>query len=100
MRSPCTTAKSSSRSLQLEKARTQQRRPNAAKNKYINKLINKNKTTPKQTNKQKHDKDKTTQNIWNYKRQAKRHTANHELEESRVAIVITEKIKLEAKGIQ
>ena len=33
MRSPCTATKSSSHSLQLEKARVQQRRPNAAKNK-------------------------------------------------------------------
>ena len=33
MRSPCTATKSSSRSLQLEKACTHQRRPNAAKNK-------------------------------------------------------------------
>ena len=33
MRSPCTATKSSPRSPQLEKARTQQRRPNAAKNK-------------------------------------------------------------------
>ena len=31
-----TTSKSSPHSLQLEKAHTQQRRPNAAKNKYIN----------------------------------------------------------------
>ena len=33
MRSPCTTTKSSPRSPQPEKARTQQQRPNAAKNK-------------------------------------------------------------------
>ena len=33
MRSPCTTTKSSPRSLQLEKAHVQQQRPNAAKNK-------------------------------------------------------------------
>ena len=38
MKSPRTTMKSSPRSLQLEKACTQQRRPNAAK--IINKLIN------------------------------------------------------------
>ena len=36
MESPHTTTKSSPRSLQLEKARVQQRRPNAAKNKLIN----------------------------------------------------------------
>ena len=35
MKSPRTSTKSSPRSLQLEKARTQQRRPNAAKNKKI-----------------------------------------------------------------
>ena len=40
MRSPCTATKSSPCSPQLEKARTQQRRPNAAINKLINKLIN------------------------------------------------------------
>ena len=34
MRSPCTTTKSSPRSPQLEKANVQQRRPNAAKNKF------------------------------------------------------------------
>ena len=33
MRSPCTATKSSLYSLQLEKARVQQRRPNAAKKK-------------------------------------------------------------------
>ena len=33
MRSPCTTTKSTPCSPQLEKARAQQRRPNAAKNK-------------------------------------------------------------------
>ena len=33
MRSPCAATKSSPRSLRLEKARAQQRRPNAAKNK-------------------------------------------------------------------
>ena len=33
MRSPCTTTKSSPCSLQLEKARTRQRRPNTVKNK-------------------------------------------------------------------
>ena len=32
MRRPCTTTKSNPRSLQLEEARVQQRRPNAAKN--------------------------------------------------------------------
>ena len=37
MRSPHTTTKSSPRLLQLEKARAQQRRPNAAKNKSIKK---------------------------------------------------------------
>ena len=37
MRSPHTATKSSPRSLQLEKARTQQQRPNAAKNKLKNK---------------------------------------------------------------
>ena len=36
MRSPCTAMKSSPRSLQLEKAHVQQRRPNTAKNKWIN----------------------------------------------------------------
>ena len=36
-RSPRTTTKSSPRSLQIKKARAQQRRPNAAK-KYINKI--------------------------------------------------------------
>ena len=36
MRSPRTTTKSSPRSPQLEKARVQQQRPNAAKNKLIN----------------------------------------------------------------
>ena len=41
MRSPRTATKSSPCSLQLEKARVQQRRPNAAKNK-INKLENNN----------------------------------------------------------
>ena len=39
MRSPHTAMKSSPRSPQLKKARAQQRRPNAAKNKLINKLI-------------------------------------------------------------
>ena len=39
MRSPHTATKSSHRSLQLEKACAQQPRPNAAKNKYINKYI-------------------------------------------------------------
>ena len=39
MRSPCTSMKSSSRSLQLEKAHAQQQRPNAAKNKYIHTYI-------------------------------------------------------------
>ena len=39
MRSLCTSTKSSTRSLQLEKARMQQRRPNTAK---INKLKKKN----------------------------------------------------------
>ena len=41
MRSPCTATKRSPRSPQLEKARVQQRRPNAAKSKTnkINKLI-------------------------------------------------------------
>ena len=38
MRSPCTTAKSRPRSPQLEKARTQHRRPNATKNKSIKKI--------------------------------------------------------------
>ena len=38
MRSPCTTMKSSPCSLQLEKTRVQQQRPNTAKNK-INKFI-------------------------------------------------------------
>ena len=42
MRSPCTATKSSPHSPQLEKARAQQRRPNAAKNK-INKFIKKRK---------------------------------------------------------
>ena len=37
MRSPCTTTKSSPHSTQLEKARVQQRKPNAAKNKFIKK---------------------------------------------------------------
>ena len=39
MRSPCTTMKNSPRSPQLEKARTQQRRPNAAKNKLKKKKM-------------------------------------------------------------
>ena len=39
MRSPRTATKSSSGSPQLEKARAQQQRPNAAKNKSINKFI-------------------------------------------------------------
>ena len=43
MRSPRTAVKSSPRSLQLEKARAQQQRPNAAKNK-INKFIKKKKS--------------------------------------------------------
>ena len=43
MRSPCTAMKSSSRSPQLEKACAQQR-PNAAKNKLINKLKNQKKS--------------------------------------------------------
>ena len=37
MRSPYTATKSSPCSLQLERARAQQRRPNAAKNKFIKK---------------------------------------------------------------
>ena len=37
MRSPCTAGKSSPFSLQLEKARVQQRRPNTAQNKLIKK---------------------------------------------------------------
>ena len=43
MRSPRTTAKSSPRSPQLEKAHAQQQRPNAAKNKLINYFKNKTK---------------------------------------------------------
>ena len=46
MRSPRTATKSGSRSLQLEKARVQQQRPNAAKNK-INKCIKNNKKRKK-----------------------------------------------------
>ena len=46
MRSLRTTTKSSPRSPQLAKARAQQRRPNAAKNKLINKLINYQKSGP------------------------------------------------------
>ena len=41
MRSPRTAMKSSPCSLQLEKAQAQQQRPNAAKNKQINKSIKK-----------------------------------------------------------
>ena len=41
MRSPWTATKSSPRLLQLEKARAQQRKPNAAKNKQMNKFIKK-----------------------------------------------------------
>ena len=44
MRSPCTATKSSPRSPQLEKARVQQQRPNAAKNK-INNFLKKEKET-------------------------------------------------------
>ena len=40
MRSPHTAMKSSPRSLQLEKARAQQRRPNAAINKWVNEWMN------------------------------------------------------------
>ena len=47
MRSPCTATKSSPRSVQLEKARTQQQRPNAAKN--FLKINNKNKLIKKIT---------------------------------------------------
>ena len=43
-RSLHTTTKSSPRSPQLNEGHTQQRRPNAAKNKYINKFKKKNKT--------------------------------------------------------
>ena len=39
MRGPCTATKSSPRSLQLEKARAQQRRPNAAKKKKVINVI-------------------------------------------------------------
>ena len=47
MRRPRTTTKSSPGSLQLEKARMQQQRPNTAKNnKYINKFIFKKKKRP------------------------------------------------------
>ena len=42
MRSPCTPTKSSPRSLHLEKAHAQQGRPNAARNKQINKFMEKN----------------------------------------------------------
>ena len=44
MRSPHTAMKSSPHSPQLEKARAQQRRPNAAKHKEINKLKKKKET--------------------------------------------------------
>ena len=46
MRSPRTAMENSPHSPQLEKARAQQRRPNAAKNKQINKFIKKKKSTP------------------------------------------------------
>ena len=49
MRSPCAIMKSSPRSPQLEKARAQQRRPNAANqsiDQSINKLIKKKKKPP------------------------------------------------------
>ena len=42
MRNPRTATKSSPHSLQLEKARMQQRRPKAAKNKWFLKIILKN----------------------------------------------------------
>ena len=41
MRSPCTSAKSSPRLAQLEKAHVQQGRPNATKNKFKKKRLNK-----------------------------------------------------------
>ncbi|KAJ8789344.1 hypothetical protein J1605_021871 [Eschrichtius robustus] len=49
MRSPCTSTKSSPHSLQLEKARVQQRRPNAAKNNWKSSTLGKNLVNAQQT---------------------------------------------------